>query len=77
MGCCGLAPAGNKRPCSCSTTSPSTRVWRRMERTRQIFMGRDKGSLTEQRTKQTVTTIILIERIYKTSNEMHRATLTT
>jgi len=38
-------------------------------------MGRDKGSLTEQQTKQTVTTIP-IRRIHKTNSEMNRATLT-
>ena len=36
----------------------------------------DKGSLTEQLTKWTVTTITLIRKIYKTNSEMHRATLT-
>jgi len=37
---------------------------------------RDKGSLTEQQTKRTITTITLIRRIYKTNSIMHRATLT-
>ena len=40
------------------------------------LVGRDKGSLTEQQMKQTVTTIILIRRIYKRRSEMDRATLT-
>jgi len=40
-------------------SSPSG-VGRRMERKRQKLMGRDKGNWTEQKTKQTVTTTILI-----------------
>jgi len=40
------------------------------------LIGRDKRSLTEQQTKQTVATTILIRKIYKTNSEMHRATLT-
>jgi len=52
-------------------------VGRRMERKRQKPAGRDKGSLTEQQTKGTVTTTILLRRIYKTNSEMDRATLTT
>jgi len=31
-------------------------------------MGPDKGSLTEQQTKRTVTTTILIRRIYRTNS---------
>jgi len=37
---------------------------------------RIKGSLIEQQTKRTVTTIILIRRIYKANSSMHRAALT-
>jgi len=37
-----------------------------MERNRQKLVGRDKGSLTEQQTKGTVTTTIWIMRIHKT-----------
>jgi len=48
-----------------------------MERKRQELLGGDKGSITEQQTKQTATTTILIRRIYKTNSKMHRATLTT
>jgi len=33
------------------------------------FMGQDKGSLTEQQTKGTLTMTILIRRIYKTNSE--------
>jgi len=40
------------------------------------LVGWDKGSLTEQQMKATVTTIILIRRIHKTKSKMHRATLT-
>jgi len=69
--------AGNKGPCGHSTTPPSAAVGRRMERKRQKNpMGWDKGSSTEQKMKQTVTTTILIRRIYKTNSEMHRTTLT-
>jgi len=39
------------------------------------LVGGDKGSLTEQQRKQTLTTIILIRRIYKNQGK-HRATLT-
>jgi len=39
-------------------------------------VGRDKGSLTEQQTKQTVTTTVLIRRIHNTNSETHRAALT-
>jgi len=45
------------------------------EKGKKLLVG-DKGSLTEQQTKQTVATIILIWRIYKTNSGMHRATLT-
>jgi len=38
-----------------------------MEKKRQKLMGWDKGILTEQQTKGTVTTTILIRRIYKTA----------
>jgi len=47
-----------------------------MERKRHKPMGWNKGSLTEQQRKQTVTTTIWIKRIHKTNSEMHRATLT-
>jgi len=70
--------AGNKGPRSHSRsiTPPPTGVGRRMERKRQKHVGWDKGSLPEQKTKQTVTAIIMIRRIYKTNSKMHRATLT-
>jgi len=41
-------------------------VQRRRERNRQKLVGRDKGSLTEQQTKGTVTTTIQIRGIHKT-----------
>ena len=41
------------------------------------LVDRDKGSLSEQQTKWTATTTILIIRIHKTNSEMHRATLNT
>jgi len=40
------------------------------------LVGQDKDILTEQQIKRTVTTVILVRRIYKTNREMHRATLT-
>jgi len=53
--------AHNKGPCSHSIAPPPAGVGRRMERKRQkILVSRDKGSLTEQQIKQTVTTIMLI-----------------
>ena len=47
-----------------------------MERKRQKLLGRNKGSLTEQQTKGTVITTILIRRIYKTNGKMHKVALT-
>jgi len=44
---------------------PPARVRRRMETNRQKLVGRDKGSLTEQQTKRTVTTTIQKRGIYK------------
>jgi len=43
-------------------------VGRRLERKRQKLVDWDKGSLTEQQTKRTVTTIMLIGRIYDTNS---------
>jgi len=40
------------------------------------LMGQNKGSLTEQQTKRTVTTTVLIRRIYQTNTKTHRAALT-
>jgi len=52
-------------------------VGRRMERNRQKLVGWDKGSLTEQQTKGTVTTTTIpIRRIHKRNSRTHRATLT-
>ena len=69
--------AGSKEPHDCSIAPPPTGVGRRMGRKRQKLVGQDKGSLTEQQTKWTVTTTILISRVYKTNSKMHRAVLTT
>ena len=41
------------------------------------LLGQNKGSLTEEQMKWTVTMIILIRRIYKTNSEMQGATLPT
>jgi len=51
-------------------------VGRRIERKRQKLVGLDKGSLTEQQTKGTVTTTIWIRRTHKINSRTHRATLT-
>jgi len=77
MMCRGLALAGNKRPPGHSISPPPAGVGRRMERKKAKPVGWDKGSLTEQQTKQTVPITILIRRIHKTNSETHRATLTT
>jgi len=53
---------------------PLTRVWRRMERNTQKLVGRDEGSLTEQQTKGTGTTMIQKRGIHKT-NQKNRAAL--
>ena len=60
-----------------AATPPPTMVRRRIERNRQKLVGRDKGSLTEQQTKGTVTTMIQIRRIHKTKQQnTERAALT-
>jgi len=46
-----------------------------MERNRQKPVGRDKGSLTEQQTKGTVTTTIQIRRKHNTNRTTQRAAL--
>jgi len=46
-----------------------------MERSRQKLVGRDKGSLTEQQIKGTVTTTIQIRRIHNTNHTTQRAAL--
>jgi len=61
--------AGNKGPHGRSVTPLTAGVGRRRERKWQKLVGRDKGSLTEQQTKQTVTTTILIRKIYKINSE--------
>jgi len=63
-----LALASNKGPHGHSVPPLPTGVGRIMERKRQKLVGWDKGSLTEQQMKQTVTTTILIRRICKTVN---------
>jgi len=47
-----------------------------MERNRQKLVSWDKGSLTEQQTKGTVTTTIQISRKHNTNRTTQRATLT-
>jgi len=56
-------------------TPPPARVRRRMESNRQKLVGRDKGSLTEQQTKGTVTTTIQIKRKHNTNHTTQRAAL--
>ena len=55
---------------------PPSGVRRRMERNRQKLVGWDKGSLTEQQTKGTVTTTIQKRGIHKTKQTAERASLT-
>jgi len=50
---------------------PPAGVRRRMGRNRHELVGRDKGSLTEQQTKGTITTRIQIRRILKTKQQNH------
>ena len=50
-----------------TTSPPPTEVRRRMETNRQKPVGWDKGSLTEQQTKGTVTTTIQIRRKHNTN----------
>jgi len=47
---------------------PPAGVRRRIERIRQKLVGWDKGSLTEQQTKGTLTTTIQIRRIHNTNS---------
>ena len=54
---------------------PPAGVQRRMGRKRQKLVGRDKGSLTEQQTKGTVTTTIQIRRKHNTNRTTQRAAL--
>jgi len=54
---------------------PPARVRRRMERSRQKLVGRDKGSLTEQQTKGTGTTTIQIRGKHNRNHMTHRAAL--
>ena len=54
---------------------PPIGVWRRMERNSQKLVGQDKGSLTEQQTKGTGTTMIQISRKHNTNRTTHRAAL--
>jgi len=75
--CGDLAVAGSKGPCGHYIALPLTGVGRRMGRKRQKLVGQDKSSLTEQQTKGTVTTTILIRRICKTNGKIHKAALTT
>jgi len=62
-----LAAAGNKK--RHAAAPPPAAVRRRMERKRQKLVGQDKGSLTEQQTEGTVTTMVQIRR--KHNNEPH------
>jgi len=52
--------------------SPPAGVRRRMERNRQKLVGQDKGSLTEQQTKGTGTTMIQIRRKHNTNHTTQR-----
>ena len=54
---------------------PPAGVWRRMERNRQKPVSRDKGSLAEQQTRGTATTMIQIRRKHNTNCTTQRAAL--
>jgi len=56
-----------------TATPPPAGVRRRMERNRQKLVGRDKGSLTEQQTKGTVTTTIQVRGKQNTNRTTQRA----
>jgi len=56
-----------------AVSPPPAGMRRRMERNRQKLVGRDKGSLTEQKTKATVTTMIQIRRVHNTNRTTQRA----
>jgi len=65
---------GRQQKCHAAAPSPAG-VQRRMERNRQKLVGRDKGSLTEQQTKGTVTTMRQIRGKHNTNHITHRALL--
>jgi len=65
---------GRQQKCH-AATSPPARVRRRMERNRQKLVGRDKGSLREQQTKGTGTTMMQIRRKHNTNRTTKRAGL--
>jgi len=56
---------------------PSLGWGRKCKENRQKLVGWDKGSLTEQQTKGTVTTTIPIRRIHNTNSRTNRAALAT
>jgi len=69
-----LRPATKGHTVTLSPFPP--RGWRgEWKETGKKLVGWDKGSLTEQQTKRTVTATIQIRRTYKTNSKMHRATL--
>jgi len=68
-----LAAVGNKK--GHVAAPPPAGVQRRKERKRQKLVGRDKGSLTEQQTKGTVTSTIQIRGKHNTNCTTQRAAL--
>jgi len=66
--CAGLAPAGIKESCGLSIIASPRWGGEENGKKKAKLMGRDKDSLTEQQRKWTVTTIILIRRIYNFSH---------
>ena len=69
--CSGLAAAGNKS--AMWPPLPPAGVRRRMGRNRQKLVGRDKGSLTEQQTEGTGTTMIQKRGIHKTKQNAQQS----
>jgi len=71
--CSGSAAAGNKSTTRLPLPHPGCRgEWK--ERGRKL-VGRDKGTLTEQKEKGTITTTIQLRRKHNTNRTTRRATL--
>jgi len=67
--CHCLAPDRKKEPHDCSITPPPTWWGGEENRKKKVnLMDWDKDSLTEQQRKTTVTTIVVIKRVYKARN---------
>jgi len=63
--CCGLAPAINKETLGHSLAPPPWWDEEENRKKKAKLTGWDQDSLTKQQRKRKLTTIVLIERIYK------------